>query len=136
MSTRSAIIRQTEDGTYAGIYCQFDGYLEGVGYTLLTHYQDANKVKNLIDLGFISQLQERVSPMGPHSYKCPEEGTTVAYHRDRSEALEICTAKTAEEVAEQIGHGGYVYVFRDGKWFVNGSDLKERLEIERRTGKA
>lgn len=41
MSTRSAIIRKTEDGSYEGIYCHFDGYLAGVGKTLQEHYLQA-----------------------------------------------------------------------------------------------
>ncbi len=119
MSTRSAIIEKLPDGTYRGIYCHFDGYLAGVGKTLLAHYQDAAKVGRLIDLGEISQLGERVEPIGPHAYGNAEKGTTVAYHRDRGEdRTEPTTGATVEEVAAKIGHNGYVYVF-DDEWECN-----------------
>lgn len=131
MSTRSAIIRKTESGAYEGIYCHFDGYETGVGATLLEHYQDADKVKRLIALGSISQLGERVEPIGKHSFSNREEGTTVAYMRDRKEDPENCAvakASTVEEVAEQIGHNGYVYVFEAGKWTCNGQPLAEAIK--------
>lgn len=125
MSTRSAIIMKTHDGSYVGIYCHYDGYEDGVGQTLLDHYGGdpktaADKVAALIALGDVSSLRERVAPVASHhSYASPEDGTTVAYHRDRGEAWEQVaptTGATAEEVASQLGHNGYVYVFEAGKW--------------------
>lgn len=44
MSTRSIIASITEDGKYKAIYCQYDGYPEGVGQTLLDHYNDQDKI--------------------------------------------------------------------------------------------
>lgn len=130
MSTRSAIICKTTHG-YAGIYCHFDGYCDGVGRTLLEHYADPHKVRALIDLGDISSLGERVEPIGPHSYEKCEEGTTVAYMRDRREKeCEAQTGKTAEEVAGKIGHDGYVYVFDGTAWTCNGLPLEEAIAAE------
>jgi hypothetical protein len=132
MSTRSAIIEKHNDG-YRGIYCHFDGYVckntEGsVGLTLHNHYQDASKVEDLIDLGSISSLGVEVfpDPTKDHSYDDKQEGVTVAYHRDCGEDLDICEGKTVEEVADQIDHNGYVYVF-DGSWTVNGRSLAQAL---------
>ncbi len=113
MSTRSAIIEKTETG-YRGIYCHNDGYLSYNGRILFDHYQDAAKVSALIDLGDISSLGERVAPIGEHSfdYSKREEGTTVAYSRDRGEeGTEAVSGATVEDVASNIGHDGYVYVF-------------------------
>ncbi|MUN83853.1 hypothetical protein EZ054_13565 [Enterococcus faecalis] len=31
MGTRTAIFKEQADGTYQGIYCHWDGYIEGVG---------------------------------------------------------------------------------------------------------
>lgn len=132
MATRSAIIRKTEEGTFEGIYCHFDGYPDHHAPILLNHYTDPEKVKALIALGQISELGERVDPVGPHSYEEPEDGTTVAYHRDRGEKLRPArTGDTVEEVEEQIGHDGAVYVFADGEWTYNGRPLAEVMrEIE------
>lgn len=121
MSTRSAIIAKIGD-FYYGIYCHFDGYVDGVGKVLHQHYQDAEKVKRLIELGDISSLGERIDPIGNHSFDAREKGTTCAYHRDRGDAK--ITARRSpfnwKNVAREIGHNGYVYVFEhDAGWCVN-----------------
>ncbi len=126
MATRSAIIEKKSDGTYRGIYCHYDGYLSHNGRILAEHYQDADRVSALIDLGGISVLGERITPIGKHSFSDREEGTTVAYHRDRGEELDIWTGATASDVKAQIDHE-YAYIFADGKWTVGGSDLLEAL---------
>lgn len=133
MSTRSAIIEKTATG-YRGIYCHYDGYLEGVGQTLLEHYGDPAKVSRLLDLRDISVLGERVEPTGPHSYARKEEGATVAYRRDRGEPIpDAVTGATIESVASQIGHNGYVYVFENGGWTIGGKPIKEAIEAEATT---
>lgn len=129
MSTRSAIIQKTDDG-FKGIYCHYDGYPDGVGKTLEAHYKDADKVARLIALGEISSLGAEVEPTGPHSFGNAQEGVTVAYHRDRGEdATEPYAGKTVDEVADQIGHNGYVYVF-DGGWKCNGKTIAEVMQEE------
>jgi hypothetical protein len=129
MSTRSAIIEKTETG-YRGIYAHSDGYLAGVGRTLLENYMDPAKVSALIDLGDISSLGERVKPISPnHTFDNSEEGTTVAYTRDRGETnCEPTVAKTIRGVANKIDHNGYVYVFENGKWTRNGKDFSNFKE--------
>lgn len=132
MSTRSNIIAKTETG-YAGIYCHFDGYEDGVGATLLRHYKKPEKVAKLIALGDISQLCERVDPTGPHSFASPEEGTTLAYGRDRCEkGVEAFHAPTLEEVIDYLKntHNGYVYVFDGEQWHLNGKPLTEVLRVQ------
>lgn len=49
MSTRTALFKEQTDGTFQGIYCQSDGYIEGVGAMLHDYYQDPAKVQRLID---------------------------------------------------------------------------------------
>lgn len=51
MSTRTAIFKEQADGTFQGIYCQNDGYIEGVGAMLHEYYQNPDKVQRLIDNG-------------------------------------------------------------------------------------
>lgn len=58
MSTRSRIGMQNTDGTISSIYCHFDGYLEGVGETLIEHWNDLNDIIELIANGDISSLGE------------------------------------------------------------------------------
>lgn len=145
MSTRSAIIRQTETGKFEGIYCHSDGYVEepGVGHTLHHHYQDPDKVAALIGLGDISALHENVSPTGQHSFDSREDGTTCAYHRDRGEPwkdVKPTQGHSVRSVARNIDHQ-YLYLY-DGerpegdRWFVNGQSLKEVLEEKERFKKS
>jgi hypothetical protein len=130
MSTRSAIIAKIGN-EYKGIYCHFDGYPSYVGRILLDHYTDAAKVEELINLGALSQLGERVNPVGPHSYANPEEGTTIAYTRDRGDELWAANVgPTIEAVEQQIGHNGHVYIFEDGNWTHNGEPLADVLAAE------
>lgn len=151
MSTRSAIIMKQGD-IYVGIYCHYDGYPEGVGKVLLEHYSDPEKVARLIALGSISSLGERVEPLGEHSFDAPEEGTTVAYHRDRGEEWDESVTPAAgaswKNVSAQIGRNGYVYVFEPEpdevkareryedptapRWYVNGMDLEYVLNDDAR----
>ena len=85
MSTRAKIMIVDSNNIVTGIYCHFDGYLDGVGATLLKHYSDLDKVKDLIALGSISYLEKSIEcPLG-HSFNTPIKGYTVAYHRDRGE---------------------------------------------------
>lgn len=48
MSTRTAIFQEQKDGYYLGIYVHFDGYIEGVGHILESHYKEKSKVYTLI----------------------------------------------------------------------------------------
>ena len=125
MSTRSAIIHKTATG-YAGVYCHSDGYLEYTGAMLQEHYTQPEKVAALIALGDLSILGPNVAPKGAHSFEYNERepGVTVAYHRDRGEELNISTGATVDEVAEQIGHNGYVYVFDGAGWTCNGEQFR------------
>ncbi len=50
MATRSRIGLMLEDGTIKHSYCHFDGYPHGVGHTLVGHYSDIDKVKELLSL--------------------------------------------------------------------------------------
>jgi hypothetical protein len=114
------------DTGYAGIYCHSDGYLDRNGTILLDHYQDAEKVARLIALGDISRLCREVEPEEgtEHSFRLRQEGVTVAYMRDRGEAgCEACTGPTEVSVSTAIAHNGHVYVFENGKWTHNGTDL-------------
>ena len=63
MSTRSHIGIWNEDGSLDVIYCHWDGYPSYNGAVLLRHYQDPEKIRELIALGDISSLAESVKPV-------------------------------------------------------------------------
>lgn len=128
MATHAAIIRKTESGNYEGVYLHSDGYTSHTGAILENHYYDARRVAELIALGSLSCLYKRATPIGDtHSFGSPEKDVTIAYHRDRGESIWIETGDTVDEVADTLGHSGYVYVFEDGRWTVNGTSLRKVL---------
>jgi hypothetical protein len=112
MSTRSAILEELPDGTYRGIYCHFDGYLDGVGRILKKHYQNPKKVRQLLNLGDISALASSPS-------------STPAYARDRGESDTEARKGTYEEVVALIDHDNHIYVFKGGAWHHNGKLMKD-----------
>ena len=86
MSTRSNIGIHNEDGSLDVIYCHWDGYPSHNGAILLHHYQDLEKIRELIALGDIRSLAAAVKPAsGEHTFESPQEGVVVAYGRDRHE---------------------------------------------------
>ena len=86
MSTRSHIGIWNEDGSLDVIYCHWDGYPSYNGAVLFHHYQEPEKIRELIALRDISSLAESVKPAeGEHTFESPQEGVVVAYGRDRHE---------------------------------------------------
>jgi len=99
MSTRSFIGIENLDGTVTGVYCHYDGYLEGVGATLKAHYTTVRQVLDLVALGSLSSLNEDVD-------------VTQAFHRDRGEELDIATYPRSSNIRFDDGNYEYVYLFR------------------------
>jgi hypothetical protein len=139
MATRSRIgIELTDENgerIVKSIYCHWDGYPTGVGQTLIDHYQDRDKVLDLIELGAISYLEKEVdqyAPTGsthPHSFDHPHPGVTVAYHRDRKE--EKVPARVDAGVADffrkDFEQYGYILT-EEGEWLVAGVE-KEPIPL-------
>ena len=85
MSTRSRVVYVKGNKAY-GVYVHHDGYPDGVGFVLEQHYQSEKKIRELVQLGDLSILAEKVNPStSTHSFDTPEEGVTIAYGRDRGE---------------------------------------------------
>ena len=99
MSTRSFIGIENLDGTVTGVYCHYDGYLDGVGATLKAYYTTVRQVLDLVALGSLSSLNEDVD-------------VTQAFHRDRGEELDIATYPRSSNIRFDDGNYEYVYLFR------------------------
>lgn len=128
MSTRSAIVEKTETGEFRGIYCHGNGYLSHNGRILLEHYNNPSKVSDLISLGDIVTLGNRVSPSinEKHSYDSPVEDITVAYLRDMKEdegEVSTTVGSTLEEVLSCIDYS-YAYVFIHNDWYLYDYERK------------
>lgn len=127
MATRSFIIIANPKGDFTGIYCHWDGYPSGVGRVLCEHYTKPSQVRELIRLGSLSSLGERVSPIDPskHSFDNKEPGTTVAFFRDRGdEPWDQVKPATADTLAELLQVADdcwcqYVYLYWNKHWSFN-----------------
>ena len=118
MATRSNIAIVNQDGSITGIYCHWDGYPEYVGKMLLNHYNNVGIVNELLDLGDLSQLCEKLySDNNSHTFDKPQKGVCVAYGRDRGDTG--TDSRTFEDLGEYEHFGSgvdYQYLFEDGKW--------------------
>lgn len=123
MGTRCRIGVVNPDGTITSIYVHNDGYPEGphgVGYKLREHYGTKEKIAALIALGDLSELGAETG--AKHDF----EGRAfslwcTAYHRDRDDPVEECSAYTAANLDEfkaaALNCGAeYAYLFEANEW--------------------
>lgn len=135
MSTRSFICKSLPNNTIVGVYCHYDGYPSGVGATLANHYTTDERVEALLNLGSISQLHPRLVPdLGDtHTFEKPAKNVTVAYHRDRGEAISTTTFPSldvmVENVAYQLGVE-FVYIWDSNEWVTMDLTLNSDLSFE------
>ena len=119
MATRSRIGVMLDDGSVKQVYCHFDGYVEGVGLTLIENYDSVELAKELINLGDMSSLGYKISTDEPHSFDNPAEGVTVFYGRDRGEAgTQPYILSIDEWLGEFSSCEDYLYLFTGGQWWV------------------
>jgi hypothetical protein len=121
MGTRSTIALEYADGTVDQIYCHWDGYLEHNGQILQAHYSDPFKLRELMDLGDMSSLGERIGTQ--HAFDKAPEGECTFYKRDRNESgCEAKRFKSYEEYVSDHQYEEYEYILRacgdKAVWFV------------------
>lgn len=136
MSTRSYILKENDDGTYIGVYCHHDGYLTYNGAMLLDHYNSRERVDNLLSMGNISVLNEKIEPYPgtPHNFESRQEDVSLFYKRDGyskdNEDARIVNLKDLDDPASWIE---YCYIFsKDNKWhyFKCGELNKGIIDLE------
>lgn len=119
MGTRARIAIELPDGTFESIYTHWDGYPSHHGEILKTHYKDANKVRQLVALGDLSILDAGIGEK--HGFDERVDGVCKAYGRDRGEkGVDSKTSinLTALSALTQNCGGEYLYIYKDGAWFV------------------
>ena len=132
MSTRSLIGLMSPSGKVRYIYCHFDGYIEGVGKTLLQHWSNPNKVEALIALGDISVLGEEIGEKHDFDWMLdasltpaeiavdPRSKGVLSYGRDRGGEIEVNETEP-EDFWAGGNYGGieFAYLLQpDGRWEV------------------
>ena len=117
MGTRSRIGVMHGD-KLKSVYCHWDGYPSHNGKMLVEHYNTHEKAQALIALGSLSSLQERIEPSGEPNFNKPEDGVTIAYHRDRGEEFSQQTHKSVPDFFKgDIEEFGYLFT-QEGEWLV------------------
>lgn len=100
----------TIKGEYMEIYHHWDGYIEGVGHTLLTEFGDYDSVLNLLLMGDMSSINGN---------------EVVSYHGWRNEDVPPRFYDEEPKVKEE-----YKYVFKDGEWYVTEADFFTDRKID------
>lgn len=78
MGTRSTIALEFADGTVQSVYCHWDGYLSNNGVILRDHWSDPFKLRELIDLGNLSQLAPEIGVK--HEFDNPYTYNSTEWH--------------------------------------------------------
>lgn len=132
MSTRSLIIRKNEVGKYESIYCHWDGYPTCNGVILYNHYNNPERVKELISHGDLSSLHVYINPETrkdymehEHTFNNPQPNTCVFYDRDRHEVdVEAKVFNTLGKALNQDCCQEYAYVYENNEWRVHDYEGK------------
>jgi len=122
MGTRSAIGYKTPEGKIRAKYSHYDGYPAYTGVMLQTHYQEARKIAQMVELGDQSFLAENIFPKGEHSFEKPEDNCTIFYGRDRGERdVDAHDFETVQEFVDYYKECGceYFYLHTSTGWIVN-----------------
>jgi hypothetical protein len=116
MATRSLIAKKEKNG-FIGIYCHWDGYPEHQLPILENSYNSSELVDQLIALGSISILGNKIGTK--QNFETPEdEDSCLAYHRDKGEEFSQTIVTSAKELlaeAEELWLD-YLYVFTENGW--------------------
>jgi len=110
MATRALIGHLSDDGkVLASTYNHYDGYPEGLGKALNTHYNSDDTAKKVANTGYISYIEDD----GKINSKYDEKADITRFSGDFAE-------DDAFEMAELVdSYGGdYGYIWFDGEWHV------------------
>ena len=133
MSTRSFNAREYEPGKYRAIYCHNDGYIEHNGKLLVENYNSPEKVDEVLALGDLSHLTDKLypNPNAEHSFDKRQEGVTVSYARDRGENNTEAKEYTYEELVDLLRFCDFVYLYdKDNVWMVLPYDSLDQEFID------
>ncbi len=115
MSTRSHIGLLLEDGRVESIYCHHDGYLSHNGHILDSFYNNVSKVKQLLALGDLSALGEKLGEK--QDFNKPLGNMCLAYGRDREEDDVSSQIFDSESEFLDKCKEDFTYLFKEGKWY-------------------
>ena len=125
MSTRSMIAKRDNDGRIQAVYCHGDGYPSHNGRILFEHYQDTEKIDELIKHGSLSVLGANIGTrwawndyinrtIEQRYNEFEKRNQCIFYHRDRNDSVSYCRAKqyqNTETFLQQSNHVNFCYIF-------------------------
>jgi hypothetical protein len=115
MATNAILAVKHKDGSVKSVSVHWDG--DTLLPILDTHYTTPELAEELVSLGSISSLGERIHPIDRHSFDEREDGTTTYYHRDRGDSLRINKFADVDECINDVsGDYNYVYLFDGQSW--------------------
>lgn len=119
MSTRCLIGRKIKDNKVEYIYCHHDGYLDGVGEILKTHYTNNKIIDRLMALGDLSALGE-VAESNPDQWEYSKvDYNLCAAYKDRGEHGVDSKIITEKEYVDKLTTNTwieYLYLWDGEKW--------------------
>lgn len=121
MSTNSQIGIENADGKIRSVYVHWDGHPRYLGKMLVEHYHDRERAEQLIELGSLSSVHERLAPKVDeyHTFYKPAKKVTVAFHRDRDEDLHINTHINKKSYVKSAHEYKYTYLLtNDNEWLI------------------
>lgn len=115
MGTPCYIGKDLGNGKYKAIFCKLDGYLEWTGALLLKHFNTPEKLDELLALGDINYLKEKLypDPSLPHDYYGMDyqQDVTLAYGRDLGATGYEATEMTMDEMLDSDDMVEFIYMF-------------------------
>jgi len=112
MATRATIGMVTAEGYIRYIYSHWDGYLDGVGATLLENYNTTAQVEELLEMGDVSILEDSIE-------------NSKFYHRDWGELYNTVSALETDSLSDLSPQ--FNYVWTGSEWIVGFDGLWYRL---------
>ena len=128
MATRALIGFLDDDKQFVGTYNHYDGYPEGLGKTLVKHFNDRDAAERLANTGYISSIDS--------------EGNIDSKFKDQEPYYKVIDADDAftagmmigDEVKDMSAEYGYIWVRELGKWITiknqGGDSMAKQLEDE------
>lgn len=117
MGTRSLIGKVNPDNTYTYIYCHWDGKPYYVGVKLVENYFTNDKINQLLELGDLSALGEKIGEKQDfNKFETHVREWCLAYGRDRGEDGREAKTIPLDELVNIDHWQEYIYIWTDNVW--------------------
>lgn len=83
------------ENKYHTVYCHYDGYVSYMMPMLANNYSNIEKIRKLISLGDMSQLDKECDGCPGHSFETPVDGQTVFFCREGGEPADSTKARNS-----------------------------------------